>query len=172
MTEKSPRCQVITNPSWAGSHAGPTLSHAGPTLHPPLTVCWAGSLATMARRGKWMEWMELAVVEQLMENDGRGRERSEKTFSKWESYWETSALLTSRETLSELQTHLRELTEDHTRKSQALSLDQGPWLGRISTDNMRKTIIISSTKQQQTNFVGEFDVVMAIAFKLKLSRIN
>ena len=70
--------------------------------------------------------MELAVVEQLMENDGRGRERSEKTFSKWESYWETSALLTSRETLSELQTHLRELTEDHTRKSQALSLDQGP----------------------------------------------
>ena len=31
----------------------------------------------------------------------------------------------SRETLSELQTHLRELTEDHARKSQALSLDQG-----------------------------------------------
>jgi hypothetical protein len=29
-----------------------------------------------------------------------------------------------RETLSDLQTHLRELTEDHRRKSQALSLDQ------------------------------------------------
>ena len=31
----------------------------------------------------------------------------------------------SRETLSDLQTHLRELTEDHARKAQALSLDQG-----------------------------------------------
>ena len=43
MTEKGPRCQVITNHCWAGSHAGPTRSHvgptlslAGPTLHPPL----------------------------------------------------------------------------------------------------------------------------------------
>ena len=29
-----------------------------------------------------------------------------------------------RETLSDLQNHLKDLTEDHTRKSQALSLDQ------------------------------------------------